>query len=98
MEYTPHVSGLCMLDLPTFVLSTLADLCPPEASILRLDKYRFRVQSKATVVARAFKPSTVLFFELSESLVNACQIALNTNDSNMVDIAKRIRDEVRVSR
>ncbi len=44
-----------MLDVPGFVLAAVRDLCPQGACILRLDKSRFRIQSRGTADLKGSK-------------------------------------------
>lgn len=86
-----------MLDLPGFVLASVKEFCPRNASILRMNKCRFRIQSREVpkFVAQLFKSRPSLELELGTPLLTDIEIALQKNDHTaLTKLAQRMRELV----
>jgi hypothetical protein len=69
-----------VLDLPTFVLESVRDLCPNDACIQRVEKTRFKIQARGKADLLSGQTRSVLELNLGEAMVKAIQSALDHND------------------
>lgn len=60
-----------MRDVPSFVLDSVRDLCPHDASIQRLDKTRFKIQSRHAASLSMFTQRQSMDLVLNETLVTS---------------------------
>ncbi len=84
-----------MLDLPNFVLSAVSEFCPADACIRRVDKYRFKIQSRNAASLSLFTQRRSIELVLNEPLVTSFQWAIALNDaSSMGSYAEHLRQQV----
>jgi hypothetical protein len=84
-----------MLDLPGFVLASVREFCPRNASIIRMNKCRFRIQSREVpkFFPQLIKARPSLELELTTPLLTDIQRALHQNDhAALTNLAQRMRD------
>ncbi len=84
-----------MRDVPTFVLSAVGEFCPADACIRRVDKYRFKIQSRNAAALSLFTHRRSLELVLNAPLVTSFQWAIASNDTaSMSSYAEDIRQQV----
>ena len=84
-----------MIDLPNFVLSTLKEFGPADACIQRVDKFRFKIQSRNAEALSVFTTRQCLELVLSEPLVASYQWAVASHDQSLLtEYAENMREQV----
>lgn len=83
-----------MIDMPGFLLNALSDICPKDAGVIRLNKYRFKIQPRSPLMLST--PSWLsLELELNETLVTSVQWAIASGDKVTLTLyAENIRKQV----
>jgi hypothetical protein len=84
-----------MLDLPIFLLSAVSEFCPADACIQRVDKHRFKIQSRNAATLSRFTNRQPLELVLSDPLVTSFQWAIALHDQKALStFAENIRKQV----
>lgn len=86
-----------MRDVPNFVLSAVGEFCPADACIRRVDKYRFKIQSRHAAALFLFTHRRSLELVLNEPLVKSFQWAISSGDTqSLFTYAENLRQQVAV--
>lgn len=84
-----------MLNLPNFVLSAVSEFCPADACIQRVDKFRFKIQSRNAAALSLFTNRQSLELVLNEPLVTSFQWAIASRDQKSLSTyAENMREQV----
>ena len=84
-----------MLNLPNFVLLAVSEFCPADACIRRVDKFRFKIQSRNAAALSLFTNRQSLELVLNEPLVTSFQWAIACHDQKALSTyAEYVREQV----
>ena len=83
-----------MLNMPSFLLNALSDICPRDAGVIRLNKYRFKIKPRSPLILLTTSRLS-LELELNETLVTSVQWAIASGDKVTLRLyAENIRKQV----
>ena len=84
-----------MLNLPNYVLSAVSEFCPADACIQRVDKLRFKIQSRNAAALSLFTTRQSLELVFNEPLVTSFQRAIALQDQKaLLTYAENMREQV----